>query len=215
MKDTFNRKDISTFVLVVIASFLCAVNINTFINAGGLFPGGFTGLTVFIQRYFDQYLDIAIPYSPVYYLLNAIPAFIGYKMVGKKFTIFSCLMIFLTGLFADIMPSINITEDILLITIFGGILQGIALGIALRGNASSGGTDFIAMWISKKTGQPAWNFILGMNAVMLVAAGYLFGWNKALYSIIFQFCSTQVINTVHKRYKQMTIFIIKIGRAHV
>ena len=208
MKDTFNRKDISTFVLVVIASFLCAVNINTFINAGGLFPGGFTGLTVFIQRYFDQYLDIAIPYSPVYYLLNAIPAFIGYKMVGKKFTIFSCLMIFLTGLFADIMPSINITEDILLITIFGGILQGIVLGIALRGNASSGGTDFIAMWISKKTGQPAWNFILGMNAVMLVAAGYLFGWNKALYSIIFQFCSTQVINTVHKRYKQMTIFII-------
>ena len=81
MKDTFNRKDISTFVLVVIASFLCAVNINTFINAGGLFPGGFTGLTVFIQRYFDQYLDIAIPYSPVYYLLNAMPAGIGYKML--------------------------------------------------------------------------------------------------------------------------------------
>ena len=131
MKDTFNRKDISTIVLVVIASFLCAVNINTFINAGGLFPGGFTGLTVFIQRYFKQYLDIAIPYAPVYYLLNAIPAFIGFKMVGKKFTIFSCLMIFLTGLFADMMPNINVTEDVLLITIFGGILQGVALGICL------------------------------------------------------------------------------------
>ena len=95
-----------------------------------------------------------------------------------------------------------------MITIFGGILQGVALGIALRGNASSGGTDFIAMWISQRTNQPAWNYILAMNAVMLVAAGYLFGWNAALYSIIFQFCSTQVINFVHTRYKRMTLFIV-------
>ena len=57
MKDTFNRKDISTFVLVVIASFLCAVNINTFINAGGLFPGGFTGLTVLFS---DTLINILI-----------------------------------------------------------------------------------------------------------------------------------------------------------
>ncbi|WP_416327193.1 YitT family protein [[Eubacterium] hominis] len=208
MKETFSRKDIVTVLCVVIASFLCALNINTFINAGGLFPGGFTGLTVFIQRFFEQFLQIQLPYSLVNFSLNAIPAFIGFKMVGKKFTIYSCLMIFLTGVFVDLIPSTNITEDILLITIFGGILQGIALGIALKGNASSGGTDFIAMWISKKTGQPAWNYILGMNAVMLAAAGYLFGWDKALYSIIFQFCSTQVVNTIHKRYKQMTLFII-------
>lgn len=117
-------------------------------------------------------------------------------------------MIILTGVFVEILPTTNITEDILLITIFGGILQGVALGIALRGNASSGGTDFIAMWISQKTHQPAWNYILGMNAVMLIVAGYLFGWDKALYSIIFQFCSTQIINTVHKRYKKMTVFIV-------
>lgn len=64
------------------------------------------------------------------------------------------------------------------------------------------------MWISKHTNQPAWNYILAMNGVMLVAAGYLFGWNAALYSIIFQFCSTQVINFVHTRYKRMTLFIV-------
>ena len=95
----------------------------------------------------------------------------------------------LTGVFVEILPVTNITEDILLITIFGGILQGVALGIALRGNASSGGTDFIAMWISQRTNQPAWNYILAMNAVMLVAAGYLFGWNAALYSICLLYTS--------------------------
>ena len=138
-------------------------------------------------------MNLQVPYSAVNFALNAIPAYIGYKTVGKKFTLYSCVMIILTGVFVEILPVTNITEDILLITIFGGILQGVALGIALRGNASSGGTDFIAMWISQRTNQPAWNYILAMNAVMLVAAGYLFGWNAALYSIIFQFCSTQVI----------------------
>lgn len=208
MKEQFTRKDIVTLLLVIVASFLCALNINTFINAGGLFPGGFSGLTVFTQRFFAKFLHMQVSYSLINIILNVIPAFIGFKLVGKKFTLYSCLMIVLTGVFVDILPETNITEDILLITIFGGILQGIALGIALKGNASSGGTDFIAMWISKKTGQSAWNYILGMNAVMLVAAGYLFGWDKALYSIIFQFCSTQVLNVVHKKYKQMTIFII-------
>ena len=195
-------RDLITVGCVIIGSLLCAI------NAGGLFPGGFTGLTVFIQRCAEKYMNLQVPYSAVNFALNAIPAYIGYKTVGKKFTLYSCVMIVLTGVFVEILPVTNITEDILLITIFGGILQGVALGIALRGNASSGGTDFIAMWISQRTNQPAWNYILAMNAVMLVAAGYLFGWNAALYSIIFQFCSTQVINFVHTRYKRMTLFIV-------
>ncbi len=208
MSTRITKKDFITISCVIIGSLLCAININTFINAGGLFPGGFTGLTVFIQRFAQQYFEVEIPYSLVNFTLNAIPAYIGYKTVGKKFTMYSCVMIILTGVFVEIIPITNITEDILLITVFGGILQGVALGIALRGNASSGGTDFIAMWISKRTNQPAWNYILAMNGVMLVAAGYLFGWNAALYSIIFQYCSTQVINIVHTRYKRMTLFIV-------
>lgn len=201
-------KDLITVACVVIGSLLCAININTFISAGGLFPGGFTGITVLIQRICEKFFHFEISYSLVNFSLNAIPAYIGFKTVGKKFTFYSCVMIILTGLFVEILPMTNITEDILLISVFGGILQGIALGIALRGNASSGGTDFIAMWISQKTKQPAWNFILGLNAIMLLIAGYLFGWDKALYSIIFQFCSTQIINTVHKRYKKMTVTIV-------
>lgn len=208
MKLKSNYKDLVTVLCVVVGALLCAININTFVDAGDLFPGGFTGITVFIQRIFAKYMHMHISYSMVNFTLNAIPAYIGYKTVGKKFTFYSVIMIILTGVFVEILPSINITEDLLLISVFGGILQGIALGIALRGNASSGGTDFIAMWISKKTNQPAWNYILAMNAVMLLAAGFMFGWNVALYSIIFQFCSTQIVNVVYTRYKRMTIFIV-------
>ena len=208
MQWTLKRKDYITISCVIVGSFLSALNINTFVNAGGLFPGGFTGITVMIQRSFEKYADIQISYAFVNYLLNVFPVYIGFRVVGRKFTIYSCMMIILTGLFVGIIPIINLTEDILLISIFGGILQGVATGIALKGNASSGGTDFIAMGISKKTNQPAWNYILGMNAVMLFVAGYLFGWDKALYSIIFQYCATQVIGIIHKRYKKLTVFII-------
>lgn len=201
-------KDLITLICVIVGAFVSALNIKTFVDAGGLFPGGFNGLTVLIQRFCSTYLEFEIPFSLVNYALNAVPAYIGFKMVGKKFTMYSIVMIILTGLFVDIIPASNITEDILLVTIFGGIINGVALSIALKGNASSGGTDFISMWISQKTGQSAWNYVMAINAVMLIVAGCLFGWDKALYSIIFQFCSTQVINNLHTRYKRMTMFIV-------
>lgn len=200
--------DLITLACVIIASCVSAMNINTFVSAGGLYPGGFTGLTVLVQRIADTYYGVSIPYTVVNVCLNAIPAYIGYKTVGKKFTFYSCVMIFLTGFLVDVLPIRSITYDILLITVFGGIFNGLALGIALRGNASSGGTDFIAISLSKKLNAPTWNYVMGANVVMLVAAGALFGWEKALYSIIFQFCSTQVLNMIYLKYKKMTMFII-------
>ena len=200
-------RDLITVGCVIIGSLLCAININTFINAGGLFPGGFTGLTVFIQRCAEKYMNLQVPYSAVNFALNAIPAYIGYKTVGKKFTLYS-VMIVLTGVFAEILPVTNITEDILLITIFGGILQGVALGIALRGNASSGGTDFIAMWISQRTNQPAWNYILGYEcrnacgcriSVRMECCAVFHNLSVLLHTG-YQF--------VHTRYKRMTLFIV-------
>ena len=76
------------------------------------------------------------------------------------------------------------------------------------GKASSGGTDFIAIYFSEKNGRDIWNYILCGNAVILTVAGLLFGWDRALYSIIFQFTSTQVIQMLHQRYKKHTLFII-------
>ncbi len=201
-------RDLITLICVITGAAIAAVNLNTFVNAGGLFPGGFNGLTVLIQRIASTYFSVEIPFSLVNYALNALPAYIGFKMVGKKFTAYSILMIVLTGLFVDLFPVVNLTEDILLIAIFGGIINGVALSIALKGNASSGGTDIISMWISKRTGQSAWNYVMGVNVIMLLIAGALFGWESALYSIIFQFCSTQIINTLHTRYKRMTMLIV-------
>lgn len=206
-EDSLGR-EISRILLVVLASVIFAVNINSFVHAGNMIPGGFTGLTLLIQRIFSEFMGITVPYSAVNFLLNAVPAVVAYKTIGKKFTLYSCLGIFLTGIFTDVIPATPLTNDILLISIFGGLINGLAISIFLRAGATSGGTDFIAIYMSEKRQIDTWNYVLAGNAVMLIAAGFLFDWNDALYSIVFQFASTQMIHMLHLRYKKHTLIII-------
>lgn len=117
-------------------------------------------------------------------------------------------MIMLTNVLTDLLPAFPITYDTLLISIFGGLINGFCISLCLAMNATSGGTDFIAIYLSEKKGVDAWNMVLGLNVVILAAAGILFGWDKALYSIIFQFASTQVLHMTYKRYQQQTLFVV-------
>lgn len=207
----FLTRDIKRFLLVVLGGFLMAVNIVTFVHAGELFPGGFTGITLLLQDIFERFFGIHLPYSVVVYAFNVIPAWIGFKFIGKKFTIFSVVMILISGLFTDILSGVewlHVTSDVLLCSVFGGILNAVAVVCCLFAESSSGGTDFIAIYISEKTGRSAWNIIFGFNCVVLVVAGLLVGWDKALYSIIFQFTSSQVTTILYKKYSKITLLII-------
>lgn len=194
--------------LIVLASVVMAVNIKSFVDAGGLFPGGFNGLTLFIQRSAQQFAGIALPFTAINLLLNAIPAVISFRLIGKRFTLYSCLMIALTSVLTDIIPSMPLTNDVLLVCIFGGIINGFSISLCLLGRATSGGTDFIAVALSERLNVDAWNYIFIGNCLMLVVAGMLFGWDKALYSIIFQFASTQIVHLLDPRFKRTTLFII-------
>ena len=167
------KKDIFHLILVVVASLIMAVNIKNFVNAGSLFPGGFTGLAVLIQRICQKYFGIVVPFSPVNLLLNAVPAIISFKFIGKKFTILSCLSIVLTSVFTDALPSVPLTYDILLISIFGGILMGAGISICLQAEATSGGTDFIAMFLSQRFGIDAFNYIFIGNVVMQIGRAHV------------------------------------------
>lgn len=195
-------------ILVVAASCIMAMNIKSFIRAGGLIPGGFNGLTLLIQQIVLEFGEIEIPFTPVNLLLNAIPIFISFKFIGKKFTGYSCLMIILSGVLTDILPGYPLTHDPLLVCVFGGIINAFAISLCLFADATSGGTDFIAIFFSEKYGIDTWNYIFIANVIVLLIAGALFGWNEALYSIIFQFTSTQFLHLLYKRYQKHTLFII-------
>lgn len=205
----FNIKEDGKKILVVcLASVLIALNIKSFVQTGGLYPGGVSGLTLLLQAVVEKFFHITLPYTLVNMILNAVPIYIGFRFIGKKFTLYSCLTIVLASILTDILPGFQITYDSLLISIFGGMLNGLAIGLCLKVDAASGGADFIAIYLSEKKGIDSWNLVLAFNAVVLCAAGLLFGWDKALYSIIFQYLSTQILHMMHRRYQKKTLFIV-------
>ncbi len=206
MKDSVRL--VLRFLLVTAAALLMAVNINTFVHDAGLLPGGFTGITLLLQEVFSKYLNIKIPFVIFYWGLNIVPALICFRYVGKRFTLLSLWAIIASGLFTDLLPGLNVTEDVMLCAIFGGIVNGVAISFCLLAGATSGGTDFISIYISEKTGRSIWNHILIFNVIILAIFGLLFGWGRALYSIIFQFVSTQILNVLYKRYQKSTLLII-------
>ena len=193
---------------VLLAAALMALNMKTFVHAGDLYPGGVTGLTVLIQRLADKYWGVQLPYSPISLLLNAFPVYVGFRFVGKKFTLLSLLVIVVSSFLTDLIPAYVITYDPLLIAVFGGILSGTAVSLCLYFDATSGGTDFIAIYLSQKRGVETWNMVLGFNVIILSVAGFFFGWDKALYSIIFQYVSTQTLHTLYRSYQKQTLFVI-------
>lgn len=205
----FSIKEDGKRVLVVcLAAVLMAVNIKSFVRTGGLYPGGATGLTILLQRIGELIFHVQIPYTIVNLLLNAFPVYIGFSYIGKKFTLYSCLMIVLTSILTDIIPVYVITYDTLLISVFGGMINGLVISMCLMMSATTGGTDFIAIYLSDKKGVDSFNIVLGLNAFIIGIAGIMFGWDKALYSIIFQYVSTQVLHTLYKKYQQQTLFIV-------
>ncbi len=201
-------KEVKRLLVMIIASVILAVDTQTFVRTGGLIPGGAMGLTVLIQGIFDKYLNLAVPYTPVNIILNAIPVYIGFRFIGKKFTWHSLGVIVMTGIFTDLIPSVVITYDPLLIAIFGGLINGLAIALCLNVDCTTGGTDFISIFLSQKNGTDTFDIILAINAAILITAGLIFGWDKALYSIIFQYASTEVIHVLYKRYQKQTMLII-------
>jgi uncharacterized membrane-anchored protein YitT (DUF2179 family) len=198
--------------LVIAAGILMSFNLKTFVHAGGLLPGGFTGLVLLLQEICLRYGNFRLPFSLPYYIFNAVPAAICFKYIGKKFTVYSLLAVAITGVLADWMPSMFIDliqlHDTLLSAVFGGALNALAISLCLYADATSGGTDFIAIFISEKYHKDAWNYIFAGNCVILAVAGILFSLDKALYSIIFQFATTVVLGALYRNYQQRTLLII-------
>lgn len=220
-----HREDILRYVVLALASLIMAVDYRTFVEWGGLYPGGAAGLALLVQRLAQTVIDAAgwqatVPFGPINLALNAIPVWIGFKYVGRKFTLQSLYVIFLSGFLADCIPVdaikacippeelARLQGDPFLMSLFGGIVFGFGISLCLRCNATSGGADFIAIYLSEKKGRETWNLILGFNAAVLLCGGYLFGWTGALYSIVYQFVYLQVIHLMYRTYQYQTLFIV-------
>ena len=193
-----------TFFAVIASAFLQASAIQVFVRPANLLSGGFTGVAILFDAIAGLY-GRSFSISLGMLLLNIPVALLCCKSISVRFTFFSLLQVFLASLFLEIFHFSPMFDDLMLNVVFGGFVYGMCIVVALRGNASTGGTDFIALFVSNKTGRSIWEYVFVGNVVILCIFGYISGWRYAGYSIIFQFVSTKTISAFHHRYERVTL----------
>lgn len=177
-----------------------------FLTPAQILSSGFTGVAVLIER-ITSLFGIHFSTSLGMIALNIPVAIFCFRYIGKKFVVFSLMQVFFASLILRVATFSPIFDDVFLNICFGGFLYGLAIVIAIKGNASTAGTDFIALYVSKKCGKSIWQYVFLFNCSMLCIFGALFGWVYAGYSILFQFLSTKTIETFDNRYKRVTLQI--------
>lgn len=202
-------RNIITFMAVLCGALLQSFVIQVFVRPSELLSGGFTGIAILLEMLGARY-GFNFPTSVGMLLFNIPIAIACSRSISVRFTVFSLIQVFFTSLFLQIFHFQPMFDDLMLNVIFGGFLLGISLVIALKGNASSGGTDFIALYVSNKTGKSIWGEVFIGNCILYSIFGILFGWMNAAYSILFQFVSTKTISAFHHRYDRVTLQITTV-----
>lgn len=193
-----------TLAAVIASAFLQAYAIQVFVRPANLLSGGFTGVAILFDAIAGLY-GKSFPISLGMLLLNIPVALLCCKSISVRFTFFSLLQVFLASFFLEAFHFKPLFDDLMLNVVFGGFVYGMCIVVALRGNASTGGTDFIALFVSNKTGRSIWEYVFAGNVAVLCVFGGISGWRYAGYSIIFQFVSTKAISAFHHRYERVTL----------
>ena len=200
-------RNLVTLCAVILSGFMQATIIQVFMRPLNLLSSGFTGVAILVEKITSTYFGFTFSTSLGMLVLNIPIALFCCKSISKRFTFFSLLQVIIASFFLKVIHFEALFDDRLLNIIFGGLLYGMQAVIALKANASTGGTDFIALYISNKKNKSIFSHVFIFNAMLLIIFGMMFGWENAGYSILFQFISTKTIDTFYNRYARMTLQI--------
>lgn len=177
--------------LIACGSLMSAVAVNGILIPQQFFGAGFTGVAIIIH-----YLFSPLPMGVLYLLLN-IPVFVlGWVYVGRRFFYYSIAgMLFFSAALQWIHLLVPV-QDRILSAILAGIIMGVGAGITLRSLGSGGGLDILSVILLKRFSVRLGTTMLAMNSLVLLAGGILFSLESALYTLIFIFVSSYIINLV-------------------
>ena len=195
---------LTSTIMIVFSAFMQCYIMNVFMAPCNLISGGFTGLALLINKV-CALVNINFPTQIGIIALNVPAAILCYKHISPRFTFLSCVQFFLVSFFISIFHFEPFFEDQILNVLFGGFLWGFSISLSLRAGGSTGGTDFIAQYVSSKIHRGIWDYVFFYNCAMIIIFGYLCGWIYAGYSILFQFLSTKTISSLYQRYAQITV----------
>lgn len=195
-KESIFEKVIS-FLLVTIGAALAAMALEIFLVPNNIIDGGITGISIMLSYVTKINLSIFI------IILNIPFLILGYKQLGKNFLIKATYAMIVFSLLLEEFKSVQqLTNDTLLATIFGGVLLGIGVGFVIKYGACVDGTEVLAILISKKTSLSVGKVVMFFNFFIYIIASFLFGWDRALYSILTYFITFKIIDQVSEGFEQ-------------
>jgi len=194
--------------VVIIGALLNAVALNFFMIHANIYASGVTGAGQLLSSVFKDFAGIHVTTGILVLLLNIPIAILGWMKVGKGFTIYSSISVLFLTLFLEFMPTLELSKDIILNAVFGGVLTGVGVGITLKVGASTGGMDIIAMVLSRLTDKPLGTYFLMLNGLIILLAGILYKPENALYTLVALYVTTRVIDAIHTRHEKVTAMII-------
>lgn len=188
-KGLTTTKIIQRIMLITIGAALMAVGLEIFLVPNHVIDGGIVGISIMLSYLTGWKLGIFI------FILNIPFFFIGYKQIGKTFALSTLYGIIILSIGTTLLhPVPAFTQDILLATVFGGIVLGIGVGMVIRYGGSLDGTEILAILFNKKLPFSVGEIIMFFNLFILGSAGFVFSWDRAMYSLIAYFVAYKTID---------------------
>jgi len=184
----FSWRSIKDYLVIILGGFIQALGMNLFLVPANLVSGGISGAAQLLHYILNWPIGLIV-------VLGNLPLFIiGWRYLGgPKFALRTILAILSFSLFVDLLmyliPGPGVTEDPVLNTLFGGILLGLGLGIVYLGRGTSGGTDILGRILNRKLGISISMAYMLTDSLVVIMAGFVFGWEKALYGLIMIYVS--------------------------
>ncbi len=181
----------SKVFFMILGATLYSIGLEIFLIPNNIIDGGLVGISIMVSHF------TRIPLGVLTFVLN-IPFFVlGYKQIGKTFTISTLFSVICYSIGISIFKPIpGITQDVLLASVFGGIIAGLGIGIIIRNGGSTDGAEIVAIILDKRSTFSVGQIVLFFNCFILTSAGFIFGWDRAMYSLIAYFIAVKVIDII-------------------
>lgn len=196
-------KKLFSYIMITFGAILAAFALECFLIPNTILDGGVTGISIIISKL------SSLPLSLLILVLNIPFIFIGYKNLGRGFlfrTIYSMALFSLALTYFGYFEPV--TEQILLATVFGGVILGIGVGLIIHFGGCVDGTESVALVISKKTSFSVGQIVLFFNLIIYTIAGFIFGIDRAMYSLLTYFITFKVIDFVSEGLEQAKAALI-------
>ena len=197
------RQLVIDYVMITLGTLIAALSFDWFYLPHSIAPGGVSGIAMVLAHY------LPIGVGTLTFVIN-VPLFIlGWKTVGWRFALRSFVAMTLMSLFIEVIPQTDLSGDIMLASLFGGVLLGIGLGMVVRAGATTGGTDMAAQMIHNAIGfMSVAMVLLAIDGVVVSIAAMVFGMEAALWALITLFVSTKAMDMVIKGFNTAMQFVI-------